>query len=286
MGRVLLLALLASFAPAFAADLAATNGPTPEFLTLRASLEDPAEGWRPLFNGRDLAGWHPQDYAPRPPKPWDWTVPALVAVDPTDERRLTTAPWPAGSKLTPAVVANRAGNSANLVTDEEFADVELYVEFMLSRKTNAGVCLMGNYEVQLYDSVGVANQDLKVTDNGAIYAYRGKQGRVGGSPPRVNASREAGEWQSVHIWFRAPRFGPDGKKIENARFLKVDLNGVEIQRNYELWYATRAIPPWEERAMAPLLLQGDHGPVAFRNVWIRALRDNPAAPPEDLSPGL
>ncbi|MBI1353099.1 MAG: DUF1080 domain-containing protein [Acidobacteria bacterium] len=271
MRSLLFLALLGGSLAAQAADFEAANGPTPEFLALRSSFENPAEGWTPLFNGKDLSGWHPQDYSPRPQRPWDWTVPALIALDPSDDHFLLAKAFPAGSPLTPAVVADHEGKSANLVSDREFADAEVYVEYVMSRKTNAGVCLMGNYEIQLYDSVGVADSDLTVTDNGAIYAYRGKKGRVGGSPPRVNASRGAGEWQSVHIWFRAPRF-QDGKKVENARFLKVLLNGVEVQRNYELLYSTRAVPPWEERPVAPLLLQGDHGPVAFRNGWIRELR--------------
>lgn len=254
---------------ACAADFQAANQPTPEYLKLEKSLHDPAEGWTALFNGRDLSGWRPQDYAPRPQRPWDWKAPVLVALDPTDDEALVHAPPDGATPV--AMLNNPEGKSANLVSEQEYADVELYVEYAMPRHTNAGVCLMGNYEIQLYDSVGVADRDLSVTDNGAIYAYRGAKGRFGGSPPRVNASRGPGEWQSVHIWFRAPRFGPDGKKVENARFLRVELNGVEVQRDYELLYATRAIPPWEERAQAPLLLQGDHGPVAFRNVWIRPL---------------
>ncbi len=257
---------------AHAGDIVQANAPTPEYEALKASFEDPAEGWRPLFNGRDLKGWHPQDYGRRPAKPFDWRVPMLAMLDPADENKLTGEPYQEQAGTLPAALANRIGKSANLVTDEEFANAEIYIEFMIPRKTNGGVCVMGNYEIQLYDSVGVANSDLGVRDNGAIYAFKGARGRFGGSPPRVNASRGPGEWQSVHIWFRAPRFGEDGKKIENARFLKVELNGVEVQRDYELIKSTRAQPPWPERAKAPLLLQGDHGPIAYRAAYVRELR--------------
>ena len=54
----------------------------------------------------------------------------------------------------PAVLANREGKSANLVTDQEYADSEIYVEFAIPRNSNSGVCVMGNYEIQLYDSAG------------------------------------------------------------------------------------------------------------------------------------
>jgi hypothetical protein len=172
----------------------------------------------------------------------------------------------------PAFLANREGKSANLVSQEEFADAEIYVEFAIPKKSNSGVCVMGNYEIQLYDSFGKADSELSVTDNGAIYAFPGKKGRFGGKPPRVNASREPGAWQSLHIWFQAPRYGEDGRKIQNARFVKVELNGVQIHRDYELIKSTRATPPWPERAKAPLLLQGDHGPIAYRAVYVRELR--------------
>ena len=262
--------LMACLGAACAVDFSAANQPTPEYQKLEASLRAPGEGWMELFKGSDLSGWGPQDYAPRPQRPWDWNLPVLIALDPLNDEALIHKPAPEGPNA--ALLNNPEGKSANLVSDMEFSDVELYVEYAMPRKTNAGVCLMGNYEIQLYDSFGAPDAELTVTDNGAIYAYRGTDGRFGGSPPRVNAGRAPGEWQSVHIWFQAPKFDSEGAKVENARFLKVELNGVEVQRDYELLQSTRAIPPWEERAKAPLLLQGDHGPVAFRNVWIRELR--------------
>ena len=269
--KAILVALLIVGA-AGAADIVEANAPTPEYQALEASFEDPAEGWTALFSGKDLEGWHPQDYGARPSKPYDWRVPMLVELDPADDGKLVGTAYDGQSGVLPAALANEIGKSANLVTDEEFGDAEIYIEFVIPRKTNGGVCVMGNYEIQIYDSVGVADSDLGVRDNGAIYAFRGARGRFGGSPPRVNASRGPGEWQSLHIWFRAPRFGEDGKKIENARFLRVDLNGVQVQRDYELIRATRAQQPWSERATAPLLLQGDHGPIAYRAAYVRELR--------------
>ena len=92
------------------------------------------------------------------------------------------------------------------------------------------------------------------------------------SHPSVNASRRPGEWESFHIWFQAPLFDTAGNKLRNARFLRVEHNGVQIHGDYELPGSTRGRSPWEEKPGAPLLLQGDHGPVAFRNIYIRPLR--------------
>ena len=88
----------------------------------------------------------------------------------------------------------------------------------------------------------------------------------------VNASRKPGEWQSYHIWFRAPRFDASGKKTENAKFLRVLHNGVLVQQDVECEGPTRAHMNIPEAAMNPIMLQGDHGPVAFRNIYVRPLR--------------
>lgn len=255
------------------ADAIEWNAPTAEFLELKSSFEDPHEGWIRLFNGRDLADWAPQNYSDRPPKPSDWRVPVLIVLDPDDDTQLTASPYPSDAgEIPPAFANNERGRSANLATKQEFADVELYIEYAVPRKSNAGICLMGNYEIQLYDSYGKPDAELNYRDDGGIYAFRGLRGRVGGRPPRVNVSRPPGRWQSLQVWFRAPRFGPDSKKIDNARFLRVLHNGVEIHGPYELLRSTRARPPWPERAAAPLLIQEDHGPAAFRNVYIRPLK--------------
>ena len=88
-------------------------------------------------------------------------------------------------------------------------------------------------------------------------------------PPGQVASRRPGEWQSYHIWFRAPRFDATGKKIENARFIKVTHNGQVIHENVEVPRPTCAALALDEKPKGPLMLQGDHGPVAYRNLRIK-----------------
>ena len=85
-----------------------------------------------------------------------------------------------------------------------------------------------------------------------------------------NACKPAGQWQTFDIVFLAPRFDKDGKKTANARLPKVLLNGVLIHDNVELLTPTGDRWRGPEMAEGPLMLQADHGPVAFRNLKIRA----------------
>ena len=134
---------------------------------------------------------------------------------------------------------------------------------MVPEGSNSGVYLHGLYEIQVFDSWG--HKELKTSDCGAVYHRWINEKPVGGSAPRVNASKKPGEWQTFDITFRAPRF-KDGKKVENARFVRVVHNGVEIQKNVEVDGGTRAHMNIPEAAQNPLMLQGDHGPVAYRNI--------------------
>ena len=95
---------------------------------------------------------------------------------------------------------------------------------------------------------------------------------VGGRPPLENASRPPGQWQSFHLWFQAPRIDAQGRKIASARFLRVLHNGVLVQENQEVYGPTHSAMPIPEAAENPLMLQGDHGPVAYRNIYVRPLR--------------
>ena len=92
-----------------------------------------------------------------------------------------------------------------------------------------------------------------------------------GYPPKTNAAKPPGTWQTLDILFRAPRFDASGKKVANARFVKVTLNGQVVQDDLEVPCPTGNNWRNPEHPTGALLLQGDHGPVAFRNVRVRRL---------------
>ena len=93
-----------------------------------------------------------------------------------------------------------------------------------------------------------------------------------GHGPKVNASLAPGKWQTFDVIFRAPRFDASGKKIANAKFVKVVHNGKVVHENVDLTGPTRAAMFGNENAVGPIMLQGDHGPVAYRSIRIKSIR--------------
>jgi hypothetical protein len=197
----------------------------------------------------------------------DWMIAGGVALDPKNARRLQAT---SGEGI---VVNSPKGRAHDLLTRQEFGDVAVHVEFLIPRGSNSGVKLMGLYEIQIVDSHGAKN--LTGADCGGIYPRAELQPSYHhidkGVAPRVNAARPAGEWQTLDIAFQAPRFDAAGKKTADARFVKVVLNGQVVHDNVAVPYPTGHAWRLKEVPRGPLLLQGDHGPVAFRNVRVRPL---------------
>jgi hypothetical protein len=217
-------------------------------LVLAPAAEDRAV--RP-FNGTDLKGW--KFRGPKEKSKW---VVGFATLEPKDASKLSVTPLrpEAAGAARPQLVNGERG--VDLYTEQKFGDCTVEVEFMVPRGSNSGVYLMGEYEVQILDSYG--KKKLAYGDVGGIYNT---------SAPRVNAARRPGEWQKFVIDFRAPRF-KDGKKAANARFVRVTLNGTLVQENVEVKGPTTSALTGREAPTGPLLLQGDHGPVAFRNLTI------------------
>ncbi len=230
--------------------------------------DDVAKGWTVLLgSSHGLDAWK----SPRT----NWEEVASVSMDPKNSRKLVAeSATVAGAGASKGVFYNGPGGmGSNLVTKETFGDVEVHVEFNIPKGSNAGVKLEGVYEIQIYDSFGV--KTLKGSDSGGIYPRAELLPTYhhidDGYPPRTNASRPPGEWQTLDITFRTPRFDANGKKTENARFVKVVLNGQVVQDDVALPCATGNNWHGKEHPTGPILLQGDHGAVAFRNVKVRAL---------------
>ncbi len=153
-----------------------------------------------------------------------------------------------------------------LITNWEHGDILLQLDVMIPRGSNSGIYLQGRYEIQLYDSWGVRNPGF--SDIGGIYRnWESTPGNIlKGIPPSGNPSKAPGLWQHFEISFKAPRFDENGNKIKNALFEYVELNGVRIHNNVEVALPTGGPIEKNEVPFGPLMIQGDHGPVAFRNI--------------------
>lgn len=226
------------------------------------------QGWEALLDGRDLKGWHAQaGWRGDPGRLTEWFATSEVGWSRLSTPLALTASRTGG----PIIVNGDNSHTSNLITDKKFGDIELYLEFKLAKGSNSGVYLHGLYEVQIFDS-HAADVAMTSSDGGAIYE-RWKDGQgFGGSAPLVNASRGPGEWQSYHIWFQAPRFDASGHKTQNARFVRVIYNSAVVQDNVEVDGPTRSALDIAEAEENPLMLQGDHGPVAFRNVYVKPFK--------------
>ena len=218
--------------------------------------------WVDLIKGEGLDGWR---------KPTaDWQNVGEAGKDPDNERKIATKP---GSGT---LVNGPKGRTRNLFTEMQHGDCEAHIEFMVPKGSNSGVYFMGRYEIQVFDSFGVEKAPYPGIECGGIYQrWDGKRKPPGfeGRSPRVNASKAPGEWQTFDVVFLAPRFDNDGKKIANAKFVKVVHNGEVVHANVEVTGPTRAAAYGDEKPAGPLMFQGDHGPVAYRNLKLRHIKE-------------
>jgi|ERR1051325_6081766 hypothetical protein len=210
--------------------------------------------------GKDLSAWK----VPH----GDWLEVVDVEIDPKNPKKLLAkdgkGAWYNGPK----------GRTANLFSKQKFADVEVHLEFNIPKGSNSGIKFHGHYEIQILDSFGKKN--LTGDDCGGIYPraeLKPKYHHIDkGIAPKVNACKAPGEWQTLDVIFLAPRFDKEGKKIKNAMIAKATLNGQVIHEKQELLTPTG--DRWKNAEMyeGPLMLQADHGPVAFRNMRVREIK--------------
>ena len=240
----------------FCARLRALDGSKLEGLSITA------DGVSQMFPGVGLVG---ADLSAWRPNTGTWQVVGDALKDPERQKFLAV-------RLGSGVIINGPkGRTTDIFSKAQFGDVRAHVEFMVPKGSNSGVYFQERYEIQVLDSWGV--KEPKHSDCGGIYQrWDEKREPKGyeGKPPRVNASLAPGKWQSFDIVFRAPRFDESGKKTANAVFEKVIHNGIVIHENQEMTGPTRG-SFGAEKPLGPLRLQGDHGPVAYRNVYIEEL---------------
>lgn len=144
------------------------------------------------------------------------------------------------------VLANtKAG--ANIATRGNYGDFKLHVEFRYPAEGNSGIYLRGRYEVQIEDSYGQETSSHRL---GGVYGFL---------IPNENAAKPAGEWQSYDITLIGRR-------------VTIVLNGHQVICDQPIPGITGGALDSNEGAPGPILLQGDHGPVEYRNVVLTPAR--------------
>jgi hypothetical protein len=164
-----------------------------------------------VFNGKDMSGWKLK-------------IPSL----------------PNGWKVVDGVMQNTMPSS-DIVSEKQFMDFKLHLEFNVAPKSNSGIYLRGRYEVQVQDDIGKPPESHLV---GGLYGF---------IDPTENAARKAGEWQTYDITLI-------------GRWVTVTLNGKTVIDDKEIPGITGGALHSREGEPGPLMLQGDHGAVAYRNV--------------------
>jgi Domain of Unknown Function (DUF1080) len=200
-----------------------------------------------------------------------WISVGSIGIDPKDPKKLAAEPG------TGIIYNGPTGKAKNLISKETFGDVEIHVEFFIPKGSNSGVKFQAVYEVQIFDSFG-SKKKPSGSDNGGVYHRSESKPQYHhideGFAPLVNASKAPGEWQVLDATFIAPRFDPAGKKIASAR-ITASLNGTKVQDNLEVPTPTGNNWHDKEKPTGPILLQADHGPIAFRNLKARHLPAKP-----------
>lgn len=201
-----------------------------------------------IFNGQNLDEWTTNAGSGKANL---WKV-GKAKVSASNPKQLEAAPG-TGEMIN---VSPEHGASQDIYSKAKFGDCLIEAEVMVPKDSNSGVYVMGEYEVQVLDSFG--REKMGNGDMGAIY---------GGFAPPVNASKKPGEWQQYVIEWQAPKFEGD-KKVKNAEFVKVELNGQVLHKNLVMPDKTPGGVTGKEAPAGPLMFQGNHGPVAYRNIVV------------------
>ena len=144
--------------------------------------------------------------------------------------------------LVDGVLTNRE-SGADLVTERKFTDFKLHAEFRYPAGSNSGVYLRGRYELQIVDT---PQGSTAIDSLGSVYGH---------IAPSQWAGKGAGEWQTYDVTLV-------------GRTVTVVLNGKTIICEREIPGVTGGALDSDEGAPGPILLQGDHGPVEYRNIVI------------------
>lgn len=134
-------------------------------------------------------------------------------------------------------------SGSNLITDQKFKDFKIHAEFRYAKNGNSGIYLRGRYEAQIADSKGKEPASIY---QGGIYGF---------VSPNEQVAKDAGEWQTYDITLI-------------GRMVTIVCNGKTVVTNQEIPGITGGALDSNEGEPGPIMLQGDHEPIEFRNMTI------------------
>lgn len=136
-------------------------------------------------------------------------------------------------------------SGANLITDKTFTDFKLHIEFRYPQGSNSGVYLRGRYELQVIDTKSGAPEPIN-NQFSSIYGFL---------PPSKMMAKNPGEWQSYDVTLI-------------GRMVTVVANGKTVICDQVIPGITGGAINSQEGEPGLLLIQGDHGPIDYRNIII------------------
>jgi hypothetical protein len=134
-------------------------------------------------------------------------------------------------------------SGVNIRSEQTFNDFKLHIEFKYPKGSNSGVYLRGRYEVQIEDNKGLEPMSLYL---GGIYGF---------IDPWLNMAKDPDEWQSYDIELV-------------GRMVTVIANGTTVIYKQEIPGVTGGALDSKEGEPGPIMMQGDHGPIEYRNIII------------------
>lgn len=134
-------------------------------------------------------------------------------------------------------------SGSNLFSDQSFTDFKLHIEFRYPKGSNSGIYLRGRYEVQVADSKGMEPWDDQL---GGVYGLL---------PPNEMVAKDAGEWQTYDITLV-------------GRTVTIIANGVAVITSQVIPGITGGAIDSKEGEPGPFMIQGDHGPIEYRNILV------------------
>ena len=214
---------------------------------LHAAEPTPPAGFRALFNGKDLTGWHGLN---------PHAIVKLTGEKKEANLQQQLADFPKHWTIDNGELVN-SGTGPYATTDEEFGDIELRIEYKTVAKADSGIYLRGTPQVQIWDKNQVF--DPKKPDRKPHLGSGGLFNNTPNTPgrdPLVIADKPFGEWNT----FRIRQIGARTWVWLNDQ-LVVDGNVME---NY--WDRTKPLP-----AKGPIMLQTHGGEIRWRNIFVHEI---------------